>query len=285
MPAYLQYHNCLKNGLLLGDPPFHQTKFRINTSRPEVEQAIGSEIYVIAGLGSPRSYYLWQVFTAEEVHRLHLKGRDEYLAIGPGKQIAPPVRLSGVRFEAFKRSCGNFVGFRRIDRLAYFEELSRLARSQPNAAGNSSLGMFYAELLRQLPRHGSDRQRVLGLLQRSVPMRALSVRQPHAEAIMRGIKPIEYRSGPTRVRGRIWIYSSQVRYSDGEEAAMMKAYRIKDIPCDALPRGVLLGTVDLWKCIGGDWYVQDPQRDKRLFRPSRKPQPKWFYPFGDEQNP
>jgi len=40
-------------------------------------------------------------------------------------------------------------------------------------------------------------------------MRALSIRQPHAEAIMRGIKKIEYRSGPTKTRGRIHIYASQ----------------------------------------------------------------------------
>jgi hypothetical protein len=36
-------------------------------------------------------------------------------------------------------------------------------------------------------------------------MRAMSIR-PHAEATMRGIKKIEYRSGPTRIRGRILIY-------------------------------------------------------------------------------
>ena len=33
--------------------------------------------------------------------------------------------------------------------------------------------------------------------------RALSIRQPHAEAILRCVKKIEYRSGPTKIRGRI----------------------------------------------------------------------------------
>jgi hypothetical protein len=33
-------------------------------------------------------------------------------------------------------------------------------------------------------------------------MRALSVRQPYADQIMRGTKRIEYRSRPTKVRGR-----------------------------------------------------------------------------------
>ena len=35
--------------------------------------------------------------------------------------------------------------------------------------------------------------------------KALSIRQPHAEAIMRGVKPIEFRSRPTKIRGRIYI--------------------------------------------------------------------------------
>lgn len=32
-------------------------------------------------------------------------------------------------------------------------------------------------------------------------MRALSIRQPYAELILRGIKTIEYRSRPTRIIG------------------------------------------------------------------------------------
>ena len=40
-------------------------------------------------------------------------------------------------------------------------------------------------------------------------MLALSIRQPHAEMILRGIKKIEYRSRPTRVVGRrFWIYAA-----------------------------------------------------------------------------
>ena len=39
-------------------------------------------------------------------------------------------------------------------------------------------------------------------------MRALEHPAAHAEAIVHGIKPIEYCSGPTRIRGRIYIYAS-----------------------------------------------------------------------------
>src|SRR5262249_50928348 len=45
--------------------------------------------------------------------------------------------------------------------------------------------------------------------------------QPHAEAIMRGVKTVEYRSGPTNVRGRVLIYAGLGRYSASDEAEMM----------------------------------------------------------------
>jgi hypothetical protein len=109
--------------------------------------------------------------------------------------------------------------------------------------------------------------------------RALSIRQPHAEAIMRGIKKVEYRSAPTRVRGHVYIYASQKRYSAEEEAEMMEDYGITDVSCDDLPRGVLVGTVDLHDCDGGDWHVRKPERAGKLLKPTRRPQPDWFYPF------
>ncbi len=64
----------------------------------------------------------------------------------------------------------------------------------------------------------------LGISENVDQARALSIRQPHAEAIMRGIKETEYRSVPTKIRGRILIYAGQGRYSAEEEAEMMEAY-------------------------------------------------------------
>lgn len=41
-------------------------------------------------------------------------------------------------------------------------------------------------------------------------MRALSIRQPYAELILRGIKRIEYRSRPTKIIGeRFYIYAAR----------------------------------------------------------------------------
>ena len=71
------------------------------------------------------------------------------------------------------------------------------------------------------------------------PTRALSIRQPHAEAIMRGVKKTEFRSRATKIRGRVYIYASLGRYPANEEADMMAEYGIDDVACDDLPRGVI----------------------------------------------
>jgi hypothetical protein len=39
-------------------------------------------------------------------------------------------------------------------------------------------------------------------------MSALSLRQPHAEQVLRGKKKIEYRSMPTSKRERVYIYAA-----------------------------------------------------------------------------
>jgi len=114
-------------------------------------------------------------------------------------------------------------------------------------------------------------------------MRALSIRQPHAEAIMRGVKKIEYRSRLTKIRERIYIYAALGRFTPETEAEMMAGYKIKDVACDDLPRGVLIGTVELFDCAGDEgeyeWYVRKPERAKKLLKPTRRPQPAWFNPF------
>lgn len=111
------------------------------------------------------------------------------------------------------------------------------------------------------------------------PARALSIRQPHAEAIMRGVKQTEFRSRSTKIRGRIYIYASLGRYPAGDEEDMMAEYGINDVACDDLPRGVIIGTVDLHDCEDGDWHVREPERAEKLKKPTNHPQPVWFTPF------
>jgi len=107
-------------------------------------------------------------------------------------------------------------------------------------------------------------------------MRALSIRQPYAEQILRGTKTIEFRSRRTNVRERVYIYA-------GMNPAPADAWaEIKLQPGD-LPTGVLIGTVEITDCTGvsGDynWHLARPQRLKRHLKPTNHPQPSWFYPF------
>jgi predicted transcriptional regulator len=99
-------------------------------------------------------------------------------------------------------------------------------------------------------------------------MLALSVRQPYADQIMRGTKRIEYRSRPTKVRGRVYIYASlKPASSRGED----------------LPRGVIVGAVEIHNCTGSPgkyhWHLRNPKRLSRPRKPVGKPQPVWFNPF------
>ncbi len=111
-------------------------------------------------------------------------------------------------------------------------------------------------------------------------MRALSIRQPHAEAIMRGVKPVEYRSRPTKIREVICVYTAKGRYSRAVESEWMIEYGIKNVSCDDLPRRVFIGTVELYDCTGKPgsfkWHVRKPKRASRLRRPRNHPQPSWF---------
>ena len=78
---------------------------------------------LIAGIGRPRHYYLWQVFEIEGVKQ---STDGLFVAFGTGWQLAPPQRLSGKSFESFKTVCANFVSFRRIDGLPYTMTLNGL---------------------------------------------------------------------------------------------------------------------------------------------------------------
>lgn len=108
-------------------------------------------------------------------------------------------------------------------------------------------------------------------------MRALSIRQPYAEEILRGTKTIEYRTRPTRIIGkRFYIYASR-QPSDLKEFAKLGCE-----PGD-LPVGVLVGAAKIARCTGEppncEWHLSDVKRLKRPRKPKRMPQPVWFSPF------
>jgi hypothetical protein len=124
---------------------------------------------------------------------------------------------------------------------------------------------------------------------------ALGIQQPWAELILRGIKTLEVRSQPTRTRGTIYVYAS--RRSSTLSAAAEVVERL-GLDLDALPKGLLLGTVELVDCrpaspadavaacvpqelLAGQyvWELGNPQRLAALLAPQFLPYGVWFYPF------
>jgi len=68
-------------------------------------------------------------------------------------------------------------------------------------------------------------------------VKCLSIRQPYAGLILSGQKPVEFRCWPTKYRGPLFIASSQTPERDHEFFS------------PDLPRGAILGCVDLVDCL------------------------------------
>ena len=124
---------------------------------------------------------------------------------------------------------------------------------------------------------------------------ALGIRQPWAELILRGIKTVEVRSTDTRKRGMIYVYASKKLAENrfAEEAIDRHGLDVK-----SLPRGVLVGTVELFAsgpaetadeaaaCVPAEylsgrfaWRLQNPERLAEPREPVFLPYGVWFYPF------
>jgi hypothetical protein len=107
-------------------------------------------------------------------------------------------------------------------------------------------------------------------------MRAMSIRQPYAEQILREHKTIEYRGRPTNIRERVYFYASLT-------PGAMEDWEAMHMQPGDLPVGVLVGTVEISNCTGGpgdyQWHLTKPDRLKRHLKPKKHPQPVWFYPF------
>jgi len=130
---------------------------------------------------------------------------------------------------------------------------------------------------------------------------ALAIQQPWAELILRGIKTLEIRSQPTQLRGTIYLYASK-RASQLPAAEV--AARRWNIEIESLPKGKLVGTIDLVDCRasrGADHEAAcvpanllKGQFAYQLDRPRRFAAPRsarflpygvWFYPFKRRPRP
>ena len=127
-----------------------------------------------------------------------------------------------------------------------------------------------------------------------LPRRALSIRQPWAEMILRGKKKIEVRSFPTKVRGPMYLYASNTRGADDA-----RCQRSVGCSWEELDRGVLVGVIeitDCWELQSTDgraagfsiynpeglfaWLVKPLKRFAKPIEPKAHAQPSFFFPFG-----
>jgi hypothetical protein len=113
---------------------------------------------------------------------------------------------------------------------------------------------------------------------RELLTRALSIRQPYVEAIFRGKKDADYRSWPTTIRGRVYVYAS-LRTDDTVRGLGVTA---DELP--GLPRGVIVGSVELTGCRWDArrdcyaWKLARPTRYAQLYQAIGQPQPSFWRP-------
>lgn len=119
-------------------------------------------------------------------------------------------------------------------------------------------------------------------------MKVLSIRQPWASLIIKGFKDVENRSWRTSIRGEIAIHASASKTEDDWEDATITVAAIRAIAFseaekwlietigefDKLPRGAILGTVEIIDCkrertslwhFDENWgfYLQNPKELKK----------------------
>ena len=119
-------------------------------------------------------------------------------------------------------------------------------------------------------------------------MKTLSIRQPWASLIIKGFKNVENRSWRTPIRGEIAVHASASKAEDDWEDAIITVSMIQTITFseaekwiieaigdyDKLPRGAILGTVEITDCkrertspwhFEENWgfYLQNPKEIKK----------------------
>jgi hypothetical protein len=142
-------------------------------------------------------------------------------------------------------------------------------------------------------------------------MRALSIRQPYAELILRGVKTREFRSWPTRILDeRFYIYAAKGPRAPRATDAVAEGRRIwsddlavpgrepgsqppawmlelaEMLILGKLPTGLIVGTARIRACSEDQharglfaWHLADVERLDTPIKPTRHPQPAWFRPF------
>jgi len=112
---------------------------------------------------------------------------------------------------------------------------------------------------------------------KSIQNMAISIKQPFVHRIFNGKKKVEFRSVKTHKRGKVYVYASMSKSCSDE-------CKGRDEVFDKMPRGVLVGTVDVVDCVkyghrDYGYKLKNPKKLKKPIKPKKKPQPVWFIPF------
>lgn len=108
--------------------------------------------------------------------------------------------------------------------------------------------------------------------------RAISIRQPSVELILRGVKKEEYRSRPTRIRERVYLYASK------RPAGQSAHWRLARAAPGHLPTGRIIGSVEVVDCRWHSRYqcyayvLKKPARLRSSRVPKNQPQPGFWRP-------
>src|SRR5688572_2507199 len=100
--------------------------------------------------------------------------------------------------------------------------------------------------------------------------RAISIRQPYAELILRGCKTREFRSVKTDIRERVYIYA-------GLKPGHDEFFEMMGLAEGDLPAGVLIGTVEVVDCVrarhfdGFAYVLENPRRLTKHLKPTNQP--------------
>lgn len=93
-------------------------------------------------------------------------------------------------------------------------------------------------------------------------MLALSIRQPWATLIMRGVKDIENRNWRTPVRGRVLVHAAKgCTRQEFEDALDFASYALgQEVigTLEKMPRGGIIGSVEIVDCVSKSdsrWFV------------------------------
>jgi hypothetical protein len=104
-------------------------------------------------------------------------------------------------------------------------------------------------------------------------LRGISVRQPYCDQILRGLKKTEYRSRPTNIRERVYLYASLTPGDPDDWDDYGRS------PGD-LPAGLVIGSVEIVGCRRSryneeifEWRLARPRRMRPHRKPQNQPQP------------